>query len=80
VAGPIPSNQRVVVDPQGNLVVLPQINDHYVGFQPSFQYIWQITQYLMFSVSYAHLLSGAFLDKAGRGDADFGAVWFTYKF
>ena len=80
VAGPIPSNQRVIVDPQGNQVVLPQITDRYVGFQPSFYYIWQITQYLMGNVSYAHFVSGGFLDKAGRGDADFGAVWFTYKF
>jgi hypothetical protein len=80
VAGPIPSNQLVFVDPQGNEVVLPQITERYVGFQPSIQYTWQITQYLMFNVSYAHFVSGAFLKKAGRGDADFGAVWFTYKF
>jgi hypothetical protein len=80
VAGPIPSNRLSFIDPQGNLIVLPQINDLYVGWQPSFQYIWQITQYLMFSVSYAHFVSGGFLDKAGRGDADFGAAWFTYKF
>jgi hypothetical protein len=71
--------------PGGFLVAAPAsmmglITDRYVGFQPSFHYIWQITQYLMFSVSYAHFVSGGFLDKAGRGDADFGAVWFTYKF
>jgi hypothetical protein len=70
VAGPIPSN---VVGP-------PPIDDRYVGFQPSFQLTWQVTQYLMFNLSYAHFFSGTFLDKAGRGDADFGAVWFTYKF
>jgi hypothetical protein len=70
VAGPIPSN---VVGP-------PPIDERYVGFQPSFQLTWQMTQYLMFNLSYAHFFSGAFLDKAGRGDADFGALWFTYKF
>ena len=80
VAGPIPERRRIFFDPFGNLVVLPKINDRYVGFQPSFQYTWQMTQYLMFNLSYAHFFSGDFLDKAGRGDADFGAVWFTYKF
>jgi hypothetical protein len=57
-----------------------QINDRYVGFQPSIQYTWQATQYLMLNVAYAHFLSGGFLDKAGRGDADFGSVWLTYRF
>ena len=56
------------------------IKRRYVGFQPSFQYIWQMTQYLMFSASYAHFVSGDYLRTAGRGDAQFGAVWFTYKF
>ena len=68
--------EPVVVGPTGPRA----INDRYVGFQPSFQYTWQITQYLMFSTSYAHFVSGGFLKKAGRGDADFGAVWFTYRF
>jgi hypothetical protein len=80
VAGPIPESQRIFFDPLGNLVVLPKVNDRYVGFQPSIYYIWQATQYLMLNLSYAHFFSGTFLDKVGRGDADFGAVWFTYKF
>jgi hypothetical protein len=72
--------------PGGFLVanpILPNgqpINDRYVGFQPSIQYTWQATQYLLFNIAYAHFLSGGFLDKAGRGDADFGAVWLTYRF
>jgi hypothetical protein len=78
------SRQDGLYSPGGFVVaepgVPPTINDRYVGFQPSFQYTWQFTQYLMFSLSYAHFVSGDFLDKAGRGDADFGAVWFTYKF
>jgi hypothetical protein len=57
-----------------------QVNDRYVGFQPSIQYTWQATQYLQFNVAYAHFFSGDFLDKVGRGDADFGSVWLTYKF
>jgi hypothetical protein len=80
VAGPIPEQQRVFLDPAGNLVVLPQIDEHYVGFQPSVYYVWQVTQYLMFSASYAHFFLGDFLEKVGQGDADFGAVWLTYKF
>jgi len=68
--------EPVVLGPTGPRM----IDDRYVGFQPSVQYIWQITQYLMFSASYAHFVSGGFLQKAGRGDAQFGAVWFTYKF
>src|SRR3989442_540898 len=78
------SRQDGLYSPGGFLVadpgVPPTIKDRYVGFQPSFQYTWQITQYLMFNTSYAHFVSGGFLKKAGRGDADFGAVWFTYKF
>jgi Alginate export len=70
VAAPIPSTR----------IGLPPIDDRYVGFQPSLYLMWQMTQYLAFNLSYAHFFSGAFLDKAGRGDADFGAVWFTYKF
>ncbi len=79
------SRRDGLYSPGGFLVAAPivngqQINDRYVGFQPSFQYTWQMTQYLMFNLSYAHFFSGAFLDKVGRGDADFGAVWLTYKF
>ena len=70
VAAPIPSTG----------VGLPPINDRYVGFQPSVHLMWQMTQYLVFNLSYAHFFSGAVLDKAGQGDADFGALWFTYKF
>jgi hypothetical protein len=72
--------------PGGFLVASPilpngqPINDRYVGFQPSIQFTWQATQYLLFNIAYAHFLSGGFLDKAGRGDADFGAVWLTYRF
>lgn len=66
----------VIVGPTGPR----SIKERYVGFQPSFQYIWQMTQYLMFSASYAHFVSGDYLKKAGRGDAKFGAVWLTYKF
>ena len=50
--------------PGGFLVANPilpngqQINGRYVGFQPSIQYTWQTTQYLLFNIAYAHFLSG----------------------
>ena len=81
------SRRDGLYSPGGFLVAPPirsptvsRINDRYVGFQPSIQYTWQTTQYLLFNIAYAHFLSGGFLDKAGRGDADFGAVWLTYRF
>jgi hypothetical protein len=70
------STQDGLYGPGGFLVAapIPPTNDRYVGFQPSIQYTWQISQYLLFNLAYAHFLSGDFLDKVGRGDADFGAV------
>jgi hypothetical protein len=41
---------------------------------------WQVNWHIRFSGAYSHFFAGQFIHQSNGEDADFGALWLTFKF
>ena len=52
----------------------------YVGTELVLGAAWQINRHLSFSGAYSHFFAGEFIHESHGEDADFGALWLTFRF
>jgi hypothetical protein len=66
----------------GGLVIFPGNPDfaYFVGTELVLGTAWQISPHLTLSAAYSHFFAGQFIRQSQGDDADFGALWATFKF
>jgi len=52
----------------------------FVGTELVLGTAWQATRHITFSAAYSHFFAGQFIHQNNGEDADFGALWATFKF
>ena len=52
----------------------------FVGTELVLGMAWQVNWHIRFSGAYSHFFAGQFIHQSNGEDADFGALWLTFKF
>ena len=52
----------------------------YVGTELVLGVAWQVNPHVSLAGAYSHFFAGEFIHESNGEDADFGALWFTFKF
>ena len=70
-----------IYQPGGSVIFRGNSNfARFVGSELVLGMAWQVNRHIRFSGAYSHFFAGQFIHQSNGEDADFGALWLTFKF